>query len=218
LADVARTMARGRLITFEGGEGTGKSTQAGRLAQGLAADGLEVVATREPGGSPGAEAIRDLLVRGAVDRWSAASEALLLYAARRDHIERLIAPALERGAIVVCDRFADSTRAYQGVAAEGPMDLIAALEALVLEGVRPDLTLILDLPAETGLARATGRKGIEIRFETKGVAFHRKLREAFLAIAKAEPERCAIIDAQPPIEDVEAAIWTAITGRLRLSK
>ena len=98
------------------------------------------------------------------------------------------------------------------------MDLIAALEALVLEGVRPDLTLILDLPAETGLARATGRKGIEIRFETKGVAFHRKLREAFLAIAKAEPERCAIIDAQPPIEDVEAAIWTAITGRLRLSK
>jgi dTMP kinase len=215
---VARIMASGGLITFEGGEGTGKSTQAARLAQGLAADGLEVVATREPGGSPGAEAIRDLLVRGAADRWSAASEALLLYAARRDHIERLIAPALERGAIVVCDRFADSTRAYQGVAAEGPMDLIAALEALVLKGVQPDLTLILDLPAKTGLARAAGRKGIDTRFETKGVAFHQKLREAFLAIAKAEPERCVIIDAQPPIEDVAAAIWTVVTGRLRLSK
>jgi dTMP kinase len=204
LADVARIMASGRLITLEGGEGTGKSTQAARLAQGLAADGLEVVATREPGGSPGAEAIRDLLVRGAADRWSAASEALLLY--------------VERGAIVVCDRFADSTRAYQGVAAEGPMDLIAALEALVLKGVQPDLTLILDLPAKTGLARAAGRKGIDTRFETKGVAFHQKLREAFLAIAKAEPERCVIIDAQPPIEDVAAAIWTVVTGRLRLSK
>lgn len=218
MADVARTMARGRLITFEGGEGTGKSTQAAMLAQRLAADGIEVVATREPGGSPGAEAIRDLLVNGAVDRWSAASETLLLYAARRDHIERLIAPALERGAMVICDRFADSTRAYQGIAAEGPMDLIAALEAAVLEGVRPDLTLILDLPAEAGLARAAGRKGIETRFETKGVAFHQKLREAFLAIAKAEPERCVIIDAQPPIEDVEAAICAAVSGRLGLSK
>lgn len=216
MADVARTMARGRLITFEGGEGTGKSTQAARLARRLAADGEEVISTREPGGSPGAEAIRHLLVRGAVDRWSAASETLLLYAARRDHIERLIGPALERGAIVVCDRFADSTRAYQGI--EGPVELITALETLVLEGVRPDLTLILDLPAPMGLARAAGRQGPETRFETKGVAFHQKLREAFLAIARAEPERCVIIDAQPPVEDVEAAIWTAVTGRLRLSE
>ena len=150
-------VSRGRFITFEGGEGTGKSTQARLLAERLTGAGREVVLTREPGGSAGAEAIRALLVTGSVDRWSATTETLLMHAARRDHIERLIGPALERGAWVVCDRFADSTRAYQGAAGGAPAELIAALEREVLGDVTPDLTLVLDLPPADGLARAAGR-------------------------------------------------------------
>ncbi|HEY5071875.1 MAG TPA: dTMP kinase [Caulobacteraceae bacterium] len=210
-------MARGRLISFEGGEGTGKSTQAARLAKRLSDVGCEVVSTREPGGSPGAEAIRDMLVRGEPDRWSPTSEALLLYAARSDHIERLIAPALERGAIVVCDRFADSTRAYQGAAASGPVGLIETLETFVLGEIRPDITFILDLAAGTGLRRAAARKNAETRFEAKGADFHRKLREAFLAIAAAQPERCVVIDASRSLSEVEAAIWARTTERLAIS-
>src|SRR5450755_3757183 len=144
-------MARRLLITFEGGEGAGKSTQVARLAPRIAASGREVVTTREPGGSPGAELIRDLLVQGAADRWSPLTETLLMYAARRDHIERVIAPALERGAVVVCDRFADSTRAYQGAGGGAPRALIDALERQVLSETRPGLTLIFDLPPEAGL-------------------------------------------------------------------
>ncbi len=178
-------MARGFFITFEGGEGTGKSTQAARLVDRLKATGREVVATREPGGTPGAEAIRALLVRGAADRWSPVSETLLMNAARRDHIERVIAPALERGAVVVCDRFADSTRAYQGVAGGAPSGLVEALETAVLGETRPDLTLIFDLAPQAGLARAAGRAGGETRFEAKGAAFHEALRAAFVAIARA---------------------------------
>ena len=206
-------MTQGRFITFEGGEGAGKSSQVRRLAARLAV-GREVVATREPGGSPGAEAIRDLLVNGAADRWSPVTETLLMYAARRDHIERVIAPALARGAWVVCDRFADSTRAYQGAAGGTDPALIAALEAQVLGSVRPDLTLILDLPVEAGLARAGGRGAAESRFESKGAAFHGRLREAFLAIARAEPDRCVVIDGAGALEAVEAAIWRAVVERL----
>lgn len=205
-----RAVTRGRFISLEGGEGAGKSTQIRALVDRLSAAGIDAVATREPGGSQGAEAIRDLLVKGAADRWSAATETLLVYAARRDHIERLIRPALDRGAWVVSDRFADSTRAYQGQAGGAPAALIAALETMVLEDTRPDLTLILDLPVEVGLRRALARDGGEARFEAKGQAFHEHLREAFLAIAAAEPERCVVIDASGDEQIVAARIWAAV--------
>jgi len=207
-------VSRGRFITFEGGEGAGKSTQVRRLAQRLADAAPEVVVTREPGGSPGAEAIRELLVTGAVDRWSACTETLLMYAARRDHIERTIRPALERGAWVISDRFADSTRAYQGAAGGAPNELIKALEQSVLEGLKPDLTLVLDLPAPVGLARAAARRQGETRFEDKGQAFHERLREAFLQIAQGEPGRCVVVDATVSVDAVEKAVWAAVQDRL----
>jgi dTMP kinase len=206
-------VARGRFITFEGGEGAGKSTQLKRLAERLRGRGLEVVATREPGGSPGAEAIRELVLNGAADRWSPVTETLLMYAARRDHVERVIRPALEQGAWVVCDRFADSTRAYQGAGGGTDPGFIAALEQHVLGETRPDLTLIFDLPPEAGLARAQARGG-EMRFESKGLAFHQRLRDGFLAIARAEPERCALVDAAGAMDEVEAAVWAAVEARL----
>ena len=207
-------MARGRFITFEGGEGAGKSTQVQRLAARLSTGGREVVSTREPGGSPGAESIRDLVLRGDADRWSPVTETLLMYAARRDHVERVIRPALARGAWVVCDRFADSTRAYQGAAGGTAPELIAALETHILEDTRPDLTLVFDLPVEVGLARAYARAGAEMRFESKGAAFHERLRAAFRAIAAAEPERCAVIDATQSMDAVESAVWATIQSRL----
>lgn len=211
-------MQRGRFITFEGGEGAGKSTQVRRLVARLQAQGLDVVATREPGGSPGAEAIRNLVLKGEADRWSATTETLLMYGARRDHIERTISPALERGAWVVCDRFADSTRAYQGGAGGVEPSFISALEDHVLADVRPDLTLVFDLPVDVGLARAEAFAQAdghaETRFESKGLAFHVRLRAAFLDIARGEPERCALIDAAGSIEAVEAAVWEAVAGRL----
>ena len=203
-------MARGFFITFEGGEGAGKSTQLNRLADRLEAAGRDVVRTREPGGSPGAEAIRALLVTGEADRWSPITETLLMYAARRDHIEQVIAPALARGAVVLCDRFADSTRAYQGAGGGAPASLISALEAEVLGDLRPDLTLILDLPTASGLARAAGRGGMEARFESKGLAFHERLRAGFLAIARAEPDRCRIIDAASDEAVVGASVWAEV--------
>jgi dTMP kinase len=207
-------MANGFFISFEGGEGAGKSTQLRRLAERLTATGREVVTTREPGGSPGAESIRQLLVTGDAGRWSPISETLLLYAARRDHIERVIAPALARGAVVLCDRFADSTRAYQGAAGGAPRSLILALETEVLAHLRPDLTLILDLPVETGLARAAGRGDAEARFESKGPAFHSRLRAAFLTIADTEPQRCVVIDAARDEATVASAVWTWVKARL----
>jgi dTMP kinase len=172
------------------------------------------VRTREPGGSPGAEAIRALLVTGEADRWSPMTETLLMYAARRDHVERVIRPALDRGAIVLCDRFADSTRAYQGAGGGAAATLISALEAAVLGDLRPDLTLMLDLPVDIGLARAAGRGGGEARFEAKGAPFHARLRAAFLAIADAEPERCAVIDATRDEAAVAAAVWEWVRTRL----
>jgi len=207
-------VSQGRFITFEGGEGAGKSTQLKRLAARLETGGRAVVATREPGGSPGAEDIRALVLRGSADRWSPVTETLLMYAARRDHLERVIRPALARGAWVVCDRFADSTRAYQGAAGGADPALIAALESHILEATRPDLTLIFDLPVAVGLERAHARAGAEMRFESKGEAFHERLREGFLAIARVEPERCAVIDAQGSEDEVAARVWGAVEARL----
>ena len=207
-------MSRGRFITFEGGEGAGKSTQARRLAAALRAQGLEVVETREPGGSPGAEAIRALLVRGEAERWTPTADALLMYAARSDHLDRVIRPALARGAWVVCDRFADSTRAYQGVGGGVSPAMVEALEAGVVGADWPDLTLIFDLPAAAGLARAGDRGGAEARFEAKGLAFHEKLRRAFLDIAAREPDRCVVIDAAHAVDAVEAAVREAVRSRL----
>lgn len=210
-------MARGCFITFEGGEGVGKSTQIAHLAERLSGLGVDVVATREPGGSAGGEAIRALLVRGAADRWSSLTETLLMNAARRDHVERVIAPALARGAVVLCDRFADSTRAYQGAGGGVQKALIATLEAAVVDETRPDLTLIFDLAPEAGLARAAGRAGAEARFEAKPLDFHERLREAFLAIAAAEPGRCQVIDAAADRARVAEAVWSAVATRLGLS-
>ena len=207
-------MRAGRFITFEGGEGTGKSTQVRRLAERLRETGREAVLSREPGGSPGAEEIRRLLVTGEADRWTSTAETLLLYAARSDHLDRLIRPALARGAWVLCDRFADSTRAYQGAAGGVSPRLLTDLERDVLEQDRPDLTLVLDMPADAGLHRASGRGGHENRFESKALAFHDRLREAFLEIAVAEPERCVVIDASAEPDAVAEAVWAAVDERL----
>ncbi len=207
-------MGTGRFITFEGGEGGGKSTQVHRLTERLRAEGREVVATREPGGSPGAEALRDLLVKGAVDRWSPLTETLILYAARRDHVERVIRPALDRGAWVISDRFADSTRAYQGAAGGVDPAFIGELERMALGPTRPDLTLILDLPVEEGLRRAGRRGDDETRFENKGLAFHDRLRAEFLAIAQREPQRCVVVEAAFSVNEVGDSIWRALKVRL----
>jgi dTMP kinase len=208
-------VTRGAFISFEGGEGAGKSTQIRRLSDRLKASGFDVVLTREPGGSAGAEAIRELLVNGEADRWSSTTETLLMYAARRDHLERVIRPALDRGAIVLCDRFADSTRAYQGAGGDAPASLITALEEHVLGGTLPGLTLIFDIPAEIGLQRAAVRGG-EARFESKGLEFHERLRAGFLAIARREPERCAVIEASAEPDMVFADVWGVVSERLGL--
>jgi dTMP kinase len=201
-----------RFISLEGGEGGGKSTQARLLAERLQALGREVVSTREPGGSPGAEALRELLVKGPVDRWSPLTETLILYAARRDHVERVIRPALDRGAWVISDRFADSTRAYQGAAGGVDPAFIDVLERTALGPTRPDLTLILDLPAAEGLRRAGRRGDDDTRFEAKGLVFHERLRAEFLAIATREPQRCLVIDAALPVSDVSNAIWRGLVA------
>ena len=204
------TARPGLFITIEGGEGAGKTTQIARLAACLRAAGREVETTREPGGSDGAEAIRALLVTGAADRWDWASETLLLTAARRDHVERRIRPALARGAVVLCDRYVDSTRAYQGATPQARA-LIDALHENVI-GLDPMITLMLDLPAAEGLARAAARGG-EDRFESKGLDYHDRLRQAFLAIAAADLDRCAVIDAAQSPEAVAAAIQQALRDR-----
>lgn len=207
-------MTRGRFITLEGGEGAGKSTQAHRLVEALRAEGHEVVLTREPGGSPGAEALREVLVNGAVDRWTPTAEALLMYAARSDHLDRLIRPALARGVWVVCDRFADSSRAYQGAAGGVDPAFIEALDQGVVGDDQPDLTLILDLPVRAGLARAADRGAAEARFEAKGAAFHERLREGFAAIARAHPDRCVMIDADAAPDEVFERIRAVVRERL----
>ncbi len=207
---------RGRFITLEGGEGAGKSVQAKRLEERLRALGLSVVLTREPGGSPHAEQLRQVILSGFAARLGPDGEALLFAAARIDHLDKTIVPALERGAWVVCDRFSDSTRAYQGVAGKVSPDLIARLEEVVVGENRPDLTVILDLPPEAGLERARLRRGTEgpDRFEAEGGAFHETLRHAYLEIAAAEPKRCVVVDALKSEEEVADAIWSAIEERL----
>jgi dTMP kinase len=204
---------RGRFVTLEGGEGAGKSTQARTLAEWLGARGIGVEITREPGGSPGAELIRGLLVTGDVGRWDPLTETLLHAAARRDHLMRRILPALEAGRWVLCDRFFDSTLAYQGYGQGVPHETVAQLRTLVAGDFAPDLTLILDVSPETRHARTAGRPGNEDRYERMNEAFHDRVRAGFKAIAQAEPGRCTVIDADPPANQVAAAIRAAIVAR-----
>ncbi|MEM8688210.1 MAG: dTMP kinase [Pseudomonadota bacterium] len=206
-------MTAGKFITFEGGEGAGKSTQVRLLAEALTSRGLTVVQTREPGGAPQAELLRDLLISGDADRWSPEAEALLNYAARDDHLRSTIRPALEAGSWVLCDRFADSTRAYQGLAGNVAMEMIDAVHAQIVGATDPDLTLILNIAPETGLARAHAR-GDANRFEMKGLAFHQRLQESFLELADRFKERSVVIDASGSIDEISSAIWNAVETRL----
>ncbi len=209
----------GRFITFEGGEGAGKSTQLDRLADAMTSKGLRVVKTREPGGSPGAELIRDLLVTGAVDRWDAATELLLHVAARRDHVMKTIRPALERGEWVLCDRFADSTMAYQGYGLGLGREAVDAAHRLALEDFGPDLTVILDLAVAEGLARARTRDGDgQNRYERMDADFHERLRQGFLEIAQREADRCVMIDAGQDADTVHAAVCGEISRRFGIGR
>jgi dTMP kinase len=207
------TATRGRFIAVEGGEGVGKSTQVGLLAAALERGGIPVRQTREPGGSPGGEAIRRLLLEGEGERWDAISEALLLIAARHDHVTRLIAPTLAQGIWVVSDRFADSTLAYQGYGRGLDLTELARLHRFALGDFAPDLTLILDLPVEIGLARAAARSRAD-RFERLDRGFHEKLRQGFRQIAADHPARCALIDASGDPQRVHHAVLAALTERL----
>jgi dTMP kinase len=209
----------GRFITLEGGEGAGKSTLSKALAARLEGLGLAVDLTREPGGSPKAERIRNALLAGQIKPYGAFAEALMFQAARIDHVDSRIRPALARGDWVICDRFIDSTRVYQGVLGEIAPDKLAALEAVAIAGLMPELTFILDLAPETGLARAARRRRpgeASDRFESETLAFHRRLRQAYLDIAAAEPERCVVLDASQPPEALAAAAWEALSSRLPL--
>jgi dTMP kinase len=207
---------RGKFITFEGGEGTGKSTQAAMLALRLEAVALRVHLTREPGGSPGAEIIRHVLLSGAAKPFGPDVEAMLFAAARDDHVRCTILPALEAGKWVICDRFADSTRVYQGILGKVDQRLLKSLERVSVGDLVPDLTLILDVPVEIGLERAKLRRGEAKadRFEAENVEFHQKLRDAYLAIAAEQPERCVVIDATAPKEIVARRIWSAVGAKL----
>ena len=207
---------RGRFITFEGGEGTGKSTQAAMLAQRLRAMGIGVVLTREPGGSPGAEAIRHVLLSGAAKALGPAAEAILFAAARDDHVRQTIEPALTRGRWVISDRFADSTAVYQGAIGRVDPVLLSGLQRVTIGTLKPDLTFILDLPAEIGLERAAARRNGEgpDRFEAEAAEFHEQLREAYLHLALAEPDRCVVIDGRETPAATAARIWDTVAKRL----
>ena len=201
-------LARGFFITFEGGEGAGKSTQIAELAQKLRDKRYPVVVTREPGGSPGAEAIRHVILSGAAEPFGPEMEALLFAAARADHVEQLIRPALRRGKIVLCDRFVDSSRVYQGMAGNVDAGLLAEIERVSVNGVMPDMTLILDIDPKEGLRRAAARRGEDQadRFEKETLAVHKRRRQAFLDIARKEPKRCVVIDASADAETVENVV------------
>jgi dTMP kinase len=207
---------RGRFITFEGGEGTGKSVQASLLANRLRGLGLSVVLTREPGGSPGAEIIRHVLLSGAAKPLGADAEAILFAAARDDHVRNTIAPALARGRWVICDRFTDSTRVYQGELGGVDDKLLRALERVTVGDLKPDLTFVLDAPVEVGMARAEKRRGDTTgdRFESESKEFHEKLRDAFRMLPLIEPARCVLIDASGTRAEVGDQIWNVITTRL----
>jgi len=228
----------GVFISFEGGEGAGKSTQVRRLLASMEEKGIHCITTREPGGSPGAEDIRKLLVQGDIDRWEPVAETLLLFAARADHIERTIKPALSSGTSVICDRFTDSTYAYQGVGRGVDRETIRRIETLSVGDFRPNLTFLLDIDPKVGLERTTTRatplfdpamkdpdsteakaalnRRKEARFERFGKTFHERLRQAFLDIAKRSPDRCVIIDASQSEDAVAAAIWDAVARRFGL--
>jgi dTMP kinase len=209
---------RGRFITFEGGEGTGKSTQVQRLARRLQSFGIDSLLTREPGGSPGAEAIRHVLLSGAAKPLGPDAEAMLFAAARDDHVRSVIRPALDAGQWVICDRFADSTRVYQGALGKVDQRLIRRLELIAVGDTKPDLTVILDLPAYIGLARAAQRRGAAAtdRFESETIAFHDRLRTAYRALPTQEPERCVLIDARGDADRVADLVWDAVNERFRL--
>ncbi len=213
------TSRLGRFISFEGGEGAGKSTQVLQLADRLAKSlGVEVVTTREPGGTPGAEAIRHLLVTGSADRWSATSEALLLYAARVDLWTQVIHPALQSGRWVICDRFADSTLAYQGIAGGMGVDRLRKLHEIVLPGAWPDLTLVLDIDPSVGLGRAIERAkesgGDASRFEKLDMAHHQRVARGFRTLAEQEPDRITVIDASQSVDAVSTDIWRQVSQLL----
>ena len=207
---------RGKFITFEGGEGTGKSTQAAILARRFESLGIPVQLTREPGGSPGAEIIRHVLLSGAAKPLGADVEAMLFAAARDDHVRCTILPALESGKAVICDRFADSTRVYQGILGNVDDRIIKSLERVSIGDLAPDLTVILDVPVSLGVERARERRGCSEpdRFEAENAEFHQQLRKGFLDIAAKEPDRCVVIDASLAREEVADAVWTAVQSRL----
>ena len=209
--------ASGRLITFEGGEGAGKSTQIRHLAEALERVGLQVVVTREPGGSPFAEGMRELLLQGGED-FGPLGEALLFAAARIDHVDKVIAPALREGAFVLCDRFTDSTRAYQGAMGGADLRLLALLERIALGERRPDLTFVLDVPAAEGLARAGRRGSGGDRFESRNLDYHEGLRRAFLDIAKHEPNRCRVINSTRPAAAVAEDILRLVSEHFHLPR
>lgn len=210
-------MAAGRFVTFEGGEGAGKTTQSARAAAWLAARGLTVLRTREPGGTEGAEAIRRLLLEGGAQRWTPLGELLLVAAARAEHLARVIEPALEAGSWVLCDRYLDSTRVYQGLAGGLGLGLVDRLQGEVLGFRTPDLTLVLDLPVEQGLARRRAA-GAASRFERKGPEFHARVREGFRTLASAEPARLVLVDASRSEEEVAREIQGLLAARLGLDR
>lgn len=209
-------MSKSLFITLEGGEGTGKTTLIKSLYAELSSRGHEVVLSREPGGTEGAEAIRDLVLKGDANRWNSMSEICLYYAAREDHLMRIIRPALAGGKIVICDRFFDSTRAYQGHLGDKEQNVIKCLEDNIVAQHKPNLTIVLDIDVEIGLARAGSRKDDECRFESKKLEYHQNLRAAFLAIVAAEPERCKTIDASLPIEEVFAKALAMVNAALEV--
>jgi dTMP kinase len=214
-AAVKRTPGRGRFISFEGGEGAGKSTQIKLLAERLTEAKVRTIVTREPGGSPGAEIIRHLVLSGMGKLLGAEAETLLFAAARDDHVHTVIEPALKQGIWVLCDRFSDSTRVYQGILGQVPPAILSAMQRVTIGDLKPDLTLILDVPVEVGLQRAAKRRGTGTadRFEAEGIKFHQQLREAYQRIAAAEPQRCLLIDASAEPEIVATNIWSALHDR-----
>lgn len=205
--------AKGSFITFEGIDGSGKSTQARLLAESLQAQGREVVLTREPGGSPGAEEIRALVLQGEPDRWSAETEILLFTAARRDHLERTILPAIDAGKVVICDRFADSTRMYQGLSRGDLRATVDQLHTLMIER-EPDMTILIDMDSDTGLSRALSRQGIEERFETFGADLQAQMRAGFLSLAKEFADRFVVIDGARDIDAVSIDVIQAVHDHL----
>jgi dTMP kinase len=218
MADTApnRTSGRGKFISFEGGEGSGKSTQIKKLAERLAAERLRAIVTREPGGSPGAEIIRHLVLSGMGKLLGAEAETLLFAAARDDHVRTVIQPALSQGTWVLCDRFFDSTRAYQGRLGQVSPDVLNAMQRVTIGDLKPDLTIILDIPVEVGLKRASARRGTAApdRFEAEDIQFHQDLRDAYKQIAAEDPQRCVLIDANADADTVAAQIWSAVRNHL----